>query len=109
MRLPPLLAVAVRLLRMLVLGIVGVVLVGNVVVADVASTLDAGIVSEAFAFGNVVVEVHARAFACIATSTSLANLRSNLACTAFAFARAERTMMWQPLLRHALQIGSTTE
>ena len=109
MRLPPLLAVAVRLLRMLVLGIVGVVLVGNVVVADVASTLDAGIVSEAFAFGNVVVEVHARAFACIAISTSLATLRTNQACMASEFVRAERTIMWQPLSRHTLQIGSATE
>ncbi len=97
MRLPPLLVVAVRL----VLGIVGTtVVVGTVVVADVASTLGVG---------NVVVEVLARACACIAASTSLASPRSNLACTAFEFARAEWTMIWQPLSRHALQIGSTTE
>ncbi len=55
----------------LVLGIIGTtVVVGTVVVADVASTLGVG---------NVVVEVLARAFACIATSTSLVTPRSNLA------------------------------
>jgi len=59
--LPPLLVVAMHLLRLLVLGIVGVVLAGTVVVADVASTLDDGIVCVAFAFGNVVVDVLAHA------------------------------------------------
>ena len=40
MRLPPLLVVTVRLLHPLVPGIVGVALVGTVVVAVVASSLD---------------------------------------------------------------------
>jgi hypothetical protein len=32
-----------------------------------------------------------------------------MACMAFAFARAERTVTRQPLSMHALQIGSTTK
>ena len=51
------------------------------------------IVSVPIAFGNVVVDVGARASACIATIASLASFRSNLACHAFEIARDERTMM----------------
>ncbi len=87
MRLPPLLVVAMRLLRVLVFGIACVVLVDTVVVADAASSLDVVIVYVAIAFGNVVVDVVARATAFLASS------RSNLSCTAFELVRVQRTMM----------------
>ena len=76
------------MLHLLVLGIVGVILVGTIiVVADAASSIDACIVSVAIAFGNVVVDIVARA------SASLASSGSNLACSAFKFARDELTII----------------
>jgi hypothetical protein len=92
-RLPPVLVVTVRSLRPLVPEIVGVALASTVVVVAAASRLDVDTTSSTIALGNVVVDVVARAYASIARTAFLATPRSNLACTAFEFARAERTMM----------------
>ena len=56
-----------------------------------------------------VASVEAAASTPLAVAASLAFSCSNLACMAFEFARAQRTITWQPLSMHALQIESTTE
>jgi hypothetical protein len=99
---PHVLLKTMRLLR-LVLGI-GVVVAartgthGGVAIVVVAAATDAAaFVDDAF-------------FVAVDDAVSLLFSRSNLAtCTAFAFARVARTMMWQPPSMHALHIGSTTE
>ena len=46
--------------------------------------------------------VEAATSACLDVAPSLAFSCSNLACMAFAFARAARTITWQPLSVHDL-------
>ena len=66
-----------------------------------------GFADVAVVVASDVASVEAAASTSLAGAASLAFSCSSLSCMAVAFARAERTIPWQPLPMHALQIGST--